>query len=484
MRPHLTSDLSVTPLCHANTWEAEHTALRNRVLLKTLPIDPDALQEWRRHCAKFKSVLSQKIGRVRPWTLRKTYERARDRHGAGQYYPAYLDLARGYNISRRDAVLKLFLKQEKHVPEPDGSLKTPRCIQFRGPKYNLALGKFLYPIEHAYYAFFHKPNPLRVFTSKGMGPGERSAFLAHLWENTPRPCSFYLDFSRMDAHIRAEHLREEHSTYLSLMKDRRLQHLLSFQIRNRGITKHGIKYKKKGGRASGDLNTALGNTDINLKILSYVIKDIPGASAICESDDAVIFFPKEKKPEMEQALTIYERLGFKIKLDLATTLDKVRYCSSFPLDTGLYGHIYCREWPKPLHNDCWSSNPVTGDNALDVRRRVTALSYKIMYSGCPVYEAQADWMLSWSPPLGTLKKGQWVEDRYKLCLALGEVRNIPGRIITPTARASFACAFGVLPTEQLEIEAQFRRTMGKQLTISEAEVDILRKCLPNSYLGT
>lgn len=385
------------------------------------------------------------------------------RHGRGLYGPA-LESLRSRPLERRDARVSLFLKAEKWQLPAGTELKTPRAIQFRGPRYNICLARYLAPLEKRLYSLLQRSHTRqRLYSSKGLCPTARAQQVRRLWERHPRPAVLCLDSSRFDAHVSEGVLRAEHSVYQELSRaDRHLSWLLGLQRRNRGRGVHGTEYFLRGGRMSGDVNTALGNTVVNGGMLWLACRG-EVADILVEGDDALVFAPLEVCRRLADRLPVaLERWGFELRVSsIARTLGEISYCSSAVIAVGADLALSVREWPKPLVTDCWTVKPVTG-RAVAKKAYTLAVGLWYLYRGVPVYQAWAEYLLSW---VGPTKVDPWYDREW--WRRVQEAMAGPACEATaqhPDARAGFAEVSGLPPSDQLALEARLRAHQGPHPT--------------------
>lgn len=453
-----------TPVAvHENTLFHEELCLRNRVLMRVPVPNRRGRQMFQRAADEYIDALKRRLGPVQKWGIHKTLKHLVSRHGAKLYEPAFHSL-RERALDSRDARLKFFLKAEKWRHAPGTSLKTPRAIQYRGPRYNLLFGKFICPIEEAIYGEMTQSHSImQVHTSKTLTPNQRAEQVSDLWHRFKRPMALCLDHSRFDAHVSPFVLREEHRAYKALCSDPLFDWLLRMQINNKGTTTFGIKYSLKGSRMSGDMNTALGNTLINAIALLAITRGL-NVEILAEGDDGLVF---GERGDLEALLQTIDRraldMGFELKVKPAYCLAQIDYCSGGVIETRT-GYKHVREWPKPLDTDSWSPRFVTGEGAVD-KAYTTAYCYAQLYRGLPVYQTWARYMLSHTPR-GLLdpkfNRELW-EQAHLVLQREGGSKTFPE--IDMTARSSFAEWSGVLPSEQLELEQWLESSFGPHSTV-------------------
>lgn len=448
----------------------ELCCLHNRVLMETPDFTPRGKSLFKSAAASVSAALLQLLDRgggVRKWTWRKTMRHMIRRHGAGLYGPAAASL-RVEPLNDMDCKISMFTKVEKLLVAPGGSLKTPRPIQYRGPRYNLVAARYLLAIEEKLYAALHVRNAARLYTSKGLTTQARADLLLKLWSCRSNPMALCVDASRFDAHVRVEHLKEEQAFYKALFpRDRLLAWLLAKQLHNRGIGAFGSRYSRAGGRMSGDVNTALGNTLIQLMVLKTLCGDVE-CDIIAEGDDAIIFGDVDSLTRLAGCITQRaETVGFSLKVSTARWPEELEYCSSRPIEVQSGDWVSVRGWPKPLLSDHLTARPVASERAKNEKARTMAVCFAHQYTGIPVYSALAKYQLSWAKPgkldpwydrhfwLQTLG-ASWSVRRPVIAAGMESVPASPSRI----ARDSFALAFDVSPSEQIGMERELLKNLG------------------------
>lgn len=462
---------------HAVSVANEIACLRNRVLMQVVEPSAAGRHSLVLHQMAVRRMIGEVVGKVEPWTLGRTLRHMVARHGAGLYVPAFETL-RTCPLDSRDAKIKMFLKIEKNFVEDE--LKTPRAIQYRGPRFNLCLAKYLLAFEEKFYTAYSKPNPHRIHTSKGLDPVRRAELMIALWQRQARPAALCMDASRFDAHVTKELLEYEHSCYKQAFGPVRfLEWMLKCQVVNVGKGVLGSSYKLVGGRMSGDVNTALGNTLIQLTVLRSIAVGYD-VDILAEGDDAVIFGNVEDIRAL--AAVVANRsaeVGFNMKSSVAYVIEDLDYCSCrlIEIATGKWTSI--RAWPKPLFSDRYTVRQVTSLKAIGEKARTMAVCFMLTYKNQPIYLAWAKYLLSWAPPSRLdpwYDRHYWVETVLKVKDELASEKVVDLYSISDVARASLALAFGIMPCEQLMIEERLCGQRGPHPSeILEGEWSVLRK---------
>lgn len=441
---------------HNNNLHNEVGCVRNRVVMDVPRPQPGPLRQIRRLAMQLAELWRIEIGgRLTPWTMAQSTSELVRRHGRS--YQGAADSLKAEPLNKRDARVSMFIKAEKWQM-PGDRLKTARAIQYRSRRYNIMLARFVYPAEKALYGIWRtERSRSRVYTTKGFTPAQRFQLIAKLWHGTPDAAALCLDQSRFDAHCSAEMLEIEADVYQHLFgQGRLLRWLMQQQRHNKGKGVWGTRYRVRGCRMSGDMNTALGNTVVNALLLRWAV-DNPALHIVAEGDDAVIVGPRDLIEATR--LTLPGRLqqaGFECRADfVARAFADIRFCSTAPLEVSS-GALALREWPKPLATDPWSVRPVS-PQALPAKALTTAVCYSHLYAGLPVLQWWAAFQLSHSPRNWETGRPIRPDANYQADLwnkAREEAASRPTGWSEPSRelRAEFGLVTGIAPSEQLDIE--------------------------------
>lgn len=306
--------------------------------------------------AALKRTVVRSVGRQSPVTRdqfveyykgprRQTYERA----------VASLALK---PICSRDARLKTFVKAEKinFTIKPDPA---PRVIQPREPRFNVEVGKYLRPIEHKVYDaiddLFHSPTIMSKYNSV-----QSARILKAKFDTVPDCAVVGLDASRFDQHCSQQALKFEHSIYNEIFCSAELSRLLKEQLVNIGVAKGNdgwFKYKKKGSRMSGDMNTSLGNKLLMCLMCKAFLDSLRVKFEFANNGDDCLVFIQRKHLHLLKSLDRYFLdFGFKMKCEAAVyNFEQVEFCQCKPLrSNGLWRMV--RNVRTCLAKDCASVN--------------------------------------------------------------------------------------------------------------------------------
>lgn len=255
------------------------------------------------------------------WKIAKEYS-----GGKRKQYLRACEMLEVEGLMRKDSILKMFVKPDKY-PLGDISSKPPRAIQYRTPKYNLALASYLKDFEHKFYQV---KTTNTVDIAKGRNQVQRAEDLIAKASNFKNPIFLNTDYSKMDSCVRIEHQKSIfRHVYLKKFPSLRLKRLLFAQLNNKGYSKNGIKYKVKGTRCSGDFTTGFENTLINWIILRYIcVRAGIYSEYYIDGDDAVIIMEESDRNKFESYHYLFEKLGFEVKMKWSNEIEQVDFCQS------------------------------------------------------------------------------------------------------------------------------------------------------------
>lgn len=365
-------------------------------------------------------------------------------------------------VTKKDATVKMFVKPERFNPEAKRN-PDPRAIQFRNPKYCVALAQFLHPIEHHAYEISCASN--KVIRSRNVAKGLNSCARAELLikksEAFEDPVYLGLDAARFDKHVSKEKLEIEHSVYLRSNPDRMFRQLLSWQLINKCFSNLGLVYKVRGRRMSGDMNTAVGNCVIMLIMLIAIFTIVLKVKWDCldDGDDVIVIIErKDLNRVMSRLADLFLSFGMEIKIEsVCSDIHEVVFCQSSIIEYRPGKHKFVRDWRKVISNALCGVNHWTNDTyrkrvlqAIGTCELVLNLSVPILQSfACAILRNVSGGRavdLSLAPD-GLQRR------TYRDLKALGIAPDsIEPQPITLSGRSSFATAFGVSIEDQIAIE--------------------------------
>jgi len=306
--------LEPTPQPHRGAWKAlDGVARRIANRVTTLGLEKLTCGEFLAQC---------------PANKRALYARA-----AEQYQ------ARGW-VSK-DAKIKAFVKFEKlnFTKKVDPA---PRVIQPRTPVYNYALGRYTRRVEHQLYGALAEEwgDDGGNVVMKGLTVEEVASEMWNKWTTFRRPVAVSIDAKRFDQHVSRDALVWEHSVYKRVFKwDPELCSLLSQQLHNKGfafIDGHKLTYSVDGTRASGDMNTSLGNCLIMCSLVREYVRSLGiRAKLVNNGDDCVLFIEQCDLPKLASLEDWFIKYGFEMTVDNVTSVfEQVEFCQMQPVLVG------------------------------------------------------------------------------------------------------------------------------------------------------
>jgi len=374
---------------------------------------------------------------------------------AGQEY-----LQRG--VGPRDSKLRAFVKFEKILFEKSGPKADPcpRLIQPRSPVYNVALGRYTRRVEKELYTALRDvwvAEEGEEIVMKGMTVVEVASQLRRKWEFFRDPVAVGLDASRFDQHIGEEALEFEHSIYERVYKDSpdfgELRWLLEQQRNNRGsafLDGFRVDYEIKGTRASGDMNTGLGNCLIMSSLVHrYVVERGVKAKLANNGDDCLVFMERADLQRFSDGLKEWFLVyGLNMKAeDPSYAFEECEFCQMRPVWSG-------SEWVmvRNPYSAISKDTMALGFTEREYLQWVRAVGTcgMALYGDMPLFSA-----LYHNMSKSGIKSNV---HRTNIALNSGWIywHQLRGRVtktaIDNSCRISFAKAFNISPQRQIEIE--------------------------------
>jgi hypothetical protein len=437
------------------------------------PTEP-AHQLFRDRMTLFKARVKKNLPSTTPLTDEQFVDCYKGRKKAT--YQRAIESLRIKSVCRQDAMLTTFVKGERYDMEakPD---PTPRVIQPRDPRYNVEVGRYLKPMEHPLYQAIDRVFGYTTVT-KGMNMVQVAQLIRDHWDSFDDPVAVLADANRFDQHVHETALRWEHSVYLGAVSpnDRTvLGRLLSWQLVNIARARCGdgsLKYKVRGRRMSGDMNTAMGNVLIMTGLVwQYVRSRNVRIRLVNNGDDSVFIMERKDLHLFLDGLEAwFLEMGFSMAVSPPISdIMQVKFCQAHPIFDGV-DWIMTRDPRVALAKDCHSL--VAWDRPGTQRAWCAAVanSGKALAGNLPIYSSFYQHLLRGSDGAKAhgdhpgLECGMWFEARR-----MGDVAR---SFAKPSAesRLSFWRAFGITPGEQACIERYYDGlpTMNYSLVSSEA----------------
>jgi hypothetical protein len=350
-------------------------------------------------------------------------------------------------VEEKDSYISAFIKDEK----TDFRSKPNACarvIQPRSPRFNVAVGVYLKPLEKALFrgiaGVFHG-----VTVAKGLNAFERGALLAQKWGKFRRPVGIMLDAKRFDQHCSRSMIEWKHMVEERVFPELRRYNRWRVQNRCYGRTPEGsIKYVVDGCTMSGDMDTASGNCLIMCGCTWTVMRDIglTKYEYINDGDDGVLIVEADQVGRVRKEFQRrFLELGFTMKWDGDTdVLERVEFCQSQPIWDGKHWRMVRRP-TNALAKDTVTLKRVDRDTIEDQRNAIGWCGLSLA-GDLPVFGAFYRTMATGPCPTPKFETGMDF-------LARG-LTPLSGPI-TEEARLSFWKAFHITPDTQLDIELYY-----------------------------
>lgn len=366
-------------------------------------------------------------------------------------------MARGW--SDRDARIRAFVKFEKlnFTSKVDPA---PRVIQPRSPVYNYALGRYTRRVEHEMYdALAREWGDGEPVVMKGMTVEDVAQAMRAKWLKFENPVAIGLDASRFDQHVSKEALKWEHSIYKRIFNyDPELCALLKQQCSNKGVAfldGHKVTYSVEGTRASGDMNTSLGNCMIMCTLAREYLREIGvPAEFVNNGDDCIVFMDKCNLYKLRGLDEWFLRFGFEMEQEEPVfEFEHCVFCQSQPvlIDSETDRYVMCRQPTSAFGKDALSL-------AVSTELGYRQWSYQVGVGGlalfgdlpifCELYKAYKRNGVD-----SNIGKSLIISDSgfMRMC-SKPRIRGEFRGVISDQTRISFFKAFGYPPSMQIAME--------------------------------
>lgn len=364
-------------------------------------------------------------------------------------------------VTKRDARLKAFIKFERLnfllKRDPD-----PRVINPRGPRYNVAVGRYIKnleaPIYQAIDRLFKELGCTNRTVAKGRNFEQRAWLLRCKWNNYLDPVALDLDCSRFDQHVRRDALRFEHGVYNGICRAAELRRLLSYQLKNTGLgrARDGtLRFEIDGMRASGDMNTALGNVVLvclpllELRETSGILFDVAD-----DGDDCVIICERKDAARLSALLVdLFDSMGHELKIsEPIVVFEQIKFCQTQPVFDGTKWTMV-RDVHTAIAKDLTTTHDLRDSETYRWYVGTIGEAGQHLAGGIPVWDAFYRRLHHLGGGAGDLHTDDPGMESGFMINARKQDRT--GTPITVEARVSFWRAFGIQPCHQEALEAEF-----------------------------
>lgn len=355
-------------------------------------------------------------------------------------------------LTKKDALLKFFVKYEKLLKD-----SVPRVISPRSARYNAAVGRWLKPNEHRLFVGIARAFGGRT-VMKGLDAVGVAAEMRKKWLKFKRPVAVGLDASRFDQHVSVAALKWEHSVYNAWFHDAEFAEFISWQLDNKGTgyTDEGCAtVKVHGRRMSGDMNTSMGNCLLMCAMVYAYSRQRGVVTALANNgDDCVVFMEADDLAAFMGGLDQwFLRMGFNMKVEEPVfTFEHIEFCQAHPVALAEDTYIMVRGPVNQLKKDAMALVNANHPDSIASWCASIGVGGMAVYGSMPVlsafyayYARQGVVVPKWSKSYIT--RG--------LDFLIGDL-DFSKAPVTDESRYSFYLAFGVFPDEQVELEAYFR----------------------------
>lgn len=259
-------------------------------------------------------------------------------------------------------------------------------------------------------------------------------------------------------HVSAAVLKWEHSIYNAIYRnDPHLMKLLSWQVNNvgSGYCSNGkLKYKVKGKRFSGDMNTALGNCEIACGLI-YTYAKMRGVHVKLgnNGDDCAVFMESaDREKFMEGFAEQFLRWGFRMTVEEPVfEFSKIEFCQMRPIWNGRV-YTMVRNIPTALAKDALCTLPLTTERM--ARQWIGAVGEcgLALTTGIPIMQSFYECLIRNGIHHSTIT--ETAQFQSGLRMMRGDLESISSEI-SAEARLQVYIAWGITPDEQIAFEEYY-----------------------------
>lgn len=300
------------------------------------------------------------------------------------------------------------------------------------------------------------------------------------WVTYRDPAWFGLDAVRFDQHVSEACLSWEHSIYkLFYSGNAELARLLAMQLHNRGFISCAdgrVEFRTKGTRCSGDMNTALGNCLLMCAMNYELILDADlhrNVRLFNNGDDCVFVGEHGDISRLHaRAIAHFRVFGFLLEVEpVSRIFEKLSFCQMQPVYDGV-------NWRMVRDPFVSLSKDATVLSLAYATTRLRELIASIgecglsLTGGMPILQEFYGAFTRGSRGAKALPDENFMASGfYRNSIGL-HAKYYP---VSDVARASFYAAFGISPTTQVALEAQFASLdLSGDLTIGLGRVPFVR----------
>ncbi len=374
-------------------------------------------------------------------------------------------------ICAEDARIQLFCKFAKvEVGE------AARIISPRSARFNLEFARYIKHLEKRIYKGINRAlcSETKTSVAKGLTVDDRAQALVEKWSVFDDPVAVVVDVSKLDACTRKCHLKYCHSYYTSVYPSARgLRKLLRWSLLHECVAycpDGYVAFKSEPKKASGDVDTSLGNVIVVTSILNFVreLYQIK-IEVLNDGDDNVVIMERADVDQFLQGVVlVFREAGFFLKIEQVTDVfEEIIFCQHVPCQVhGQWRMI--REVRKVFRKD--SMCLVGCPNADAFRRWLGAVGDAGLHLNDGVPVLQSFYRMY-------KRNGSAYSDRYlEHIMAHTHYLRRDAKIdsmIDDTARVSFYLSSGILPDAQVMLEAYLDSLNFGDVDLNPIEIECL-----------
>jgi hypothetical protein len=295
---------------------------------------------------------------------------------------------------------------------------------------------------------------------KGFNVSELGAIARGKWRSFRKPVAVGLDATKFDMHVSEAALGWEHEVYREWWpNDAYLMKLLSWQMRNVGAGYCGdgsLKYKVRGRRFSGDMNTGCGNCLLmSGMVWAYARKCGVQIKLLNNGDDCVVMMEAEDLDRFLSGLDEwFLEMGFRMVAEEPVyELHQIEFCQMHPIEIGEECRMV-RNIHTTLRKDTMTVHPMT--NTIHREKWCTAVGTGGLWltGGVPVLQD----FYSCYQRIGCMRASNMLDDPTFATGMRLMSKGMSEHYREPDAwtRVQVFEAWGITPDEQVAMEAHFK----------------------------
>jgi hypothetical protein len=265
------------------------------------------------------------------------------------------------------------------------------------------------------------------------------------------PVVYSIDCKRFDQHVSREQLKISHMIYRSCHSDPEFEDLMKQTLNNRCFTFGGWRYKTRGRRMSGDMDTALGNCLIMVTMVIAFMKsvELKEYEMFVDGDDTLLIVSKENEHKIVGLVEAFLRYGHEIKLEgRAERYEDVVWCQAKVCDFS-QGPLMVRDWRKVLSAMCAGTRHWHERDYKPMARGV-GLCLLAVCPGVPIIQAFALKLAGLSNKIN--EEIYMADIMFKVRPVCKDISKVKPGDVTDHNRDEFERVFGVPFDEQKRIE--------------------------------